>query len=157
VATGALAAYARPTRVQCALLPMDRVSGRALVGRANDALPFWIRRRVNRRMRYRGLHAPIGFVHALLIVFVALQVQARIALSGGVARRADKSRISVVRAHDSVVARESTRWFSTSNTRQGDTVVVPLDTEKRPSLVKSQAVTQILHNIAIATAAAHAL
>jgi hypothetical protein len=40
---------------------------------------------------------------------------------------------------------------------QGDTIGVPLDTEKMPSLVKWQAVIQILHNTAIATVAVHAL
>jgi hypothetical protein len=35
--------------------------------------------------------------------------------------------------------------------------VVPLNTEKMPSLVKWHALTQILYKIAIATAAAHAL
>ena len=82
-----------------------------------------------------------------------------VALTGGVTPRADKGRIYVVRGDGSVVATESSRWFSTSNTSMhtGDTVVVPLDTERMPSLVKWQAVTQILYNIAIATAAIHAL
>jgi protein involved in polysaccharide export with SLBB domain len=82
-----------------------------------------------------------------------------IALSGGVTSRADKSRTYVVRADGSVVPNESSRWFSSSNTSMhtGDTVVVPLDTEKMPSLVKWQAVTQILYNTAIAVAALHAL
>jgi protein involved in polysaccharide export with SLBB domain len=83
-----------------------------------------------------------------------------IAMSGGVTSRADKGRIYVVRADGSVVGTESSsRWFSASNTsmRTGDTVVVPLDTEKMPSIVKWQAITQILYNIAIATAAVHAL
>jgi protein involved in polysaccharide export with SLBB domain len=82
-----------------------------------------------------------------------------IGLSGGTTARADKGRIYVVRADGSVLQAESSRWFGrTSNSMQtGDTVVVPLDTEKMPSLVKWQAVTQILYNIAIATAAVHAL
>jgi protein involved in polysaccharide export with SLBB domain len=82
-----------------------------------------------------------------------------IALSGGPTSRADKSRTYVVRADGSVVPNESSRWFSSSNTamRTGDTVVVPLDTEKMPSLIKWQAVTQILYNTAIAVAALHAL
>ena len=83
-----------------------------------------------------------------------------ISLSGGVTVRADKGRIYVVRADGSVVGTESSsRWFSNSNTamRTGDTVVVPLDVERMPSIVKWQAITQILYNIAIATAAVHAL
>jgi protein involved in polysaccharide export with SLBB domain len=82
-----------------------------------------------------------------------------VSLSGGVTAKADKGRIYVVRADGSVVGTESSRWFSNSNTamRTGDTVVVPLDIERMPSIVKWQAITQILYNIAIATAAVHAL
>jgi hypothetical protein len=43
----------------------------------------------------------------------------------------------------------------TSPIRPGDTVVVPLDTERVPALPTWQAVTQILYNIAIAAAAVH--
>jgi protein involved in polysaccharide export with SLBB domain len=82
-----------------------------------------------------------------------------IALSGGETVRADKSRIYVVHADGSVVANEGARWFRSSNVRidPGDTVVVPLDAEHIPALPLWQAVTQILYNIAIATAAVHAL
>lgn len=78
-----------------------------------------------------------------------------IALSGGVSRRADKKKIYVVRADGSNVAQQSGRWFSRSNIdiRPGDTIVVPLDTERLPALPFWQAVTQIVYNLAIATAA----
>jgi len=85
-----------------------------------------------------------------------------IALSGGITRRADKSKIYVVHANGSVVAATSGhRWFQTSDTAQkikpGDTIVVPLDTERLPSLPFWQAVTTILYNVAIAVAAVHSL
>ncbi len=53
-------------------------------------------------------------------------------LSGGLTRRADEKHIYVVRADGSVVANEGGRWFNRGGVeiRPGDTVVVPLDTER---------------------------
>jgi polysaccharide biosynthesis/export protein len=78
-----------------------------------------------------------------------------IALSGGVTRRADQENIYVVRADGSVVANEGGRWFSRGGfeIRPGDTIVVPLDTERMPALPFWQAVTQIIYNLAISAAA----
>ena len=84
-----------------------------------------------------------------------------IALSGGTTRRADKGRIYVVHANGSVVAVEGHRWFEPSGSQQqikpGDTIVVPLDTERLPALPFWTAVTTILYNVAIAVAAVHSL
>ena len=82
-----------------------------------------------------------------------------VALSGGPTVRADKSRIYIVHADGSVVANEGARWFRSSNVQMdpGDTVVVPLNAEHIPALPLWQAVTQVLYNIAIATAAVHTL
>ena len=84
-----------------------------------------------------------------------------IALSGGTTSRADRGRIYVVRANGSVVAAQGHRWFSVSGSdtqiKPGDTIVVPLDTEKLPSLPFWTAVTTILYNVAIAVAAVHSL
>lgn len=77
-------------------------------------------------------------------------------LSGGVTRKADDGQIYVVRADGSVVARASSRWFSRGSSvkmEPGDTVVVPLDTDRLPPLPLWQAVTQILYNVAISVAA----
>ena len=54
---------------------------------------------------------------------------------------------------------EGARWFHSSNAQinPGDTVVVPLNAEHIPALPLWQAITQILYNVAIATAAVHAL
>ncbi len=78
-----------------------------------------------------------------------------IAQSGGVTRRADKDKIYVVRADGSVVAQGGGRWFNRSGVdiRPGDTIVVPLDTERMPALPFWQAVTQIIYNLAISAAA----
>jgi polysaccharide export outer membrane protein len=80
-----------------------------------------------------------------------------IALSGGATRRADKGRIYVVRASGSIVAAEGNRWFDRSDVaiKRGDTIVVPLDTERLPPLPFWQAVTSIIYNVAIAAAAVH--
>jgi protein involved in polysaccharide export with SLBB domain len=79
-----------------------------------------------------------------------------IALSGGLTRRADKKLIYVVRANGSVVAGHRSRWFgrgSTIGIRPGDTIVVPLDTDRMRPLTFWGNVTQILYQGAIAVAA----
>jgi polysaccharide export outer membrane protein len=80
-----------------------------------------------------------------------------ISLSGGMTRRADHSKIYVVRANGSVVASEGNRWFQRSQVyiKPGDTVVVPLNMEKMPALPFWTAVTTIIYNVAIAAAAVH--
>jgi hypothetical protein len=79
-----------------------------------------------------------------------------IGLSGGTTRKADDGRIYIVRADGSVVSSENSGWFRRSGqvaVRPGDTIVVPLDTERMPALPLWQAVTQIIYNVAIAVAA----
>jgi protein involved in polysaccharide export with SLBB domain len=78
-------------------------------------------------------------------------------LSGGASRRADKGRIYVVRADGNVVSNEGNRWFNSKavKIKPGDTIVVPLDTERLPALPLWEAVTQIIYNIAISAAAVH--
>lgn len=78
-------------------------------------------------------------------------------LSGGMTRRADSGRVYVVRANGSVISGESSRWFRSGamTVKPGDTVVVPMDTEKLPALPFWQAVTSIIYNLAISAAAVH--
>lgn len=79
-----------------------------------------------------------------------------IGLSGGATSKADRGRIYIVRADGSVVSSENAGWFRRSGQvamRPGDTIVVPLDTERMPALPMWQAVTGILYNLAIAAAA----
>jgi polysaccharide biosynthesis/export protein len=80
-----------------------------------------------------------------------------ISMSGGTTHRADRGRIYVVHANGSVVSTEGNRWFERSSApiKPGDTVVVPLDTERLPPLPFWQAVTGIIYNVAIAAAAVH--
>lgn len=76
--------------------------------------------------------------------------------SGGVTVRADNKRIYVVRANGEVVASNRSRFFSRSRAfdiRPGDTIVVPLDTDRTKPLVLWSNATQILYNLAIAAAA----
>jgi protein involved in polysaccharide export with SLBB domain len=79
-----------------------------------------------------------------------------VGLAGGTTRKADTRRTYVVRANGSVVSSENSHWFSRASKiemKPGDTVVVPLDTERLPALPLWQAVTQIIYNLAIAAAA----
>lgn len=79
-----------------------------------------------------------------------------IGLSGGATRKADRGRIYVVRADGSVISSEGNGWFGRSGQvamKPGDTVVVPLDTERLPTLPMWEAITGILYNLAIAAAA----
>jgi protein involved in polysaccharide export with SLBB domain len=79
-----------------------------------------------------------------------------IAKSGGVTRKADTGRIYVVRANGAVATGRS-RLFGGSSVmiEPGDSIVVPLDTERMNVLPLWQAVTQIIYNTAIAAAAVH--
>jgi polysaccharide export outer membrane protein len=79
-----------------------------------------------------------------------------IGLSGGITRKADRGRIYIVRANGSVVSSENAGWFRRSaqaQMRPGDTIVVPMDTERMPALPLWQSVTSIIYNLAIAAAA----
>jgi len=79
-----------------------------------------------------------------------------IGLSGGLTRRADKKLIYVVRANGAVVAGNRSRWFGRGGRvgiRPGDTIVVPLDTDRMRPLTFWGNVTQILYQGAIAVAA----
>jgi protein involved in polysaccharide export with SLBB domain len=77
-------------------------------------------------------------------------------LSGGLTRRADKKLIYVVRASGAIVAEGGSKFFgrsSSTNILPGDTIVVPLKTDRKPPLELWGSVTQILYQAAIAIAA----
>ncbi len=79
-----------------------------------------------------------------------------IAKSGGLTRQADKGLIYVVRASGAVESGNRSRWFSrgeSTDIRPGDTIVVPLDTDRMRPLTFWGNVTQILYQGAIAIAA----
>ncbi|MEM8682867.1 MAG: SLBB domain-containing protein [Pseudomonadota bacterium] len=77
-------------------------------------------------------------------------------LSGGLTRRADKKLIYVVRASGAVVTRNRSRWLGSGQKlviQPGDTIVVPLETDRIRPLTFWTSVTQILYQGAIAVAA----
>jgi polysaccharide export outer membrane protein len=83
-----------------------------------------------------------------------------IAKSGGATQKADKKRIYVVRANGDVFSGERAGWFRRSQLVEmhpGDTIVVPLDTERVRALPLWQAVTTIVYNLAVALLAVRGL
>ena len=79
-------------------------------------------------------------------------------LSGGTTAQADERRAFVVSANGEVGSVNQSRWFARrqgTNIRPGDTVVVPLATPVQGLAVWSS-VTQIMYNVAIASAAIQA-
>jgi protein involved in polysaccharide export with SLBB domain len=78
-----------------------------------------------------------------------------VAMSGGTTQKADTGRIYVVKANGQVVANSKSRWFGDAgkDIRPGDTIVVPVDTERLPPLPMWSAVTTIIYNLAVAVAA----
>lgn len=78
-----------------------------------------------------------------------------LAKSGGVTKKADQKRIYVVRADGSIATKSRSLFSRNYNVavKPGDTIVVPLDTERLPRLPFWQAVTQILYNVAVSVAA----
>jgi len=77
-------------------------------------------------------------------------------LSGGLTRRADKKLVYVVRANGAIVTGSRSKWFSRRHTmdiQPGDTIVVPLETDRIRPLTLWANVTQILYQAAIAVAA----
>jgi protein involved in polysaccharide export with SLBB domain len=76
-----------------------------------------------------------------------------VAMSGGATQKADRRRTFIVRANGSV-ASGGGGWFRHANEiRPGDTIVVPLNAERVPPIPLWTAVTTIIYNLAVATAA----
>jgi protein involved in polysaccharide export with SLBB domain len=83
-----------------------------------------------------------------------------IARSGGTTQRADKGRIYVVRANGDVVTGHRGGWFRRTreiDIRPGDTIVVPMDTERVRGLPLWTSVTTIIYNLAVALLAIHSV
>jgi len=84
-----------------------------------------------------------------------------IQMSGGFTSHADPGKIYIVRANGSVVSSRPGHFFRAGSdsvrVRPGDTIVVPMNTEKLPALPEWQAITTILYNLAIGAAAIHAV
>jgi polysaccharide biosynthesis/export protein len=91
---------------------------------------------------------------------VALSRDDYIAASGGTTQKADRKRIYIVRANGDVVTGGRSGWFRRSQAievRPGDTIVVPLNTERVAALPLWTSVTTIIYNLAIALLAIHSV
>jgi polysaccharide export outer membrane protein len=80
--------------------------------------------------------------------------------SGGTTQKADRKRIYIVRANGDVVSGGRSGWFRRSHSveiRPGDTIVVPLDTERVAPLPLWTSITTIIYNLAIALLAIHSV
>jgi protein involved in polysaccharide export with SLBB domain len=83
-----------------------------------------------------------------------------IAKSGGATQKADRKRIYVVRANGDVVSGGRSGWFRRSQDveiRPGDTIVVPLNTERVAPLPLWTSITTIIYNLAVALLAIHSV
>ncbi len=74
-------------------------------------------------------------------------------LSGGLTGRADSDRIYVVRADGSVVTRKGGFFGGAPEVHTGDSIIVPMDAERMRPLALWTAVTTVIYNLAVATAA----
>ncbi len=78
-------------------------------------------------------------------------------MSGGVTKRADESRIYIVRANGAVM-KAGSGWFSSSvDLHPGDTIVVPLDVDYLSSLRLWTNVSQIVYQLGVAVASWNAV
>jgi polysaccharide biosynthesis/export protein len=94
------------------------------------------------------------------IYLAGLSREDYIAKSGGATQKADRKRIYIVRANGDVVSGGRKGWFRRSRSvdiRPGDTIVVPLDTERVAPLPLWTSVTTIIYNLAIAILAIHSV
>ena len=84
-----------------------------------------------------------------------LNITNYIELSGGINRYADKKRIYVVKADGSVVLPKHSGWFKhrTTNVEPGDTIIVPLDVDRRRRLTIWGEASAIIYQLALGAAA----
>lgn len=99
----------------------------------------------------------IGEVHSATSHFYSpsLKRDDYVSKSGGTTRRADEKHVYVVRADGNVVATRSSMFSRNHDAaiQPGDTIVVPMDTERLPRLPFWQSITSIIYNLAVAVAA----
>lgn len=79
--------------------------------------------------------------------------------SGGYKKHADEARVYIVKANGSVILPETSTWFKANNEtiQAGDTIVVPLETDKVNHLTIWASVTQIIYQAALGVAAINGL
>ena len=99
----------------------------------------------------------IGEVHSATshLYSASLKRSDYIDKSGGMTRRADDKHVYVVHADGNVVAAKSSMFSRSAGAaiQPGDTIVVPMDTERLPRLPFWQSITSIIYNLAVAVAA----
>ncbi|MDA9240691.1 capsule biosynthesis GfcC family protein [bacterium] len=85
----------------------------------------------------------------------ASDIDSYIELSGGINRRADKKHIYVVKADGSVALPGRTGWFRHRrvNIEPGDTIIVPLDVDRRRAMTVWGEATAIIYQLALGAAA----
>ena len=78
-----------------------------------------------------------------------------IELSGGINQHADKKRIYVVKADGSVVIPKRSGWFKRrkNSIEPGDTIVVPLDVDRRRTLTLWSEASAVIYQLALGAAA----
>ncbi|MDZ7925068.1 MAG: SLBB domain-containing protein [Marinagarivorans sp.] len=79
--------------------------------------------------------------------------------SGGTKKHADKKRIYIVKANGRVVEPSNSKWFKakSGSIEPGDTIVIPVDTDRADGLEVWAKSTQILYQIALGAAAISSL
>ena len=89
----------------------------------------------------------------------SLNANAYIKRSGGTKKHADTDRIYIVKANGRVIEPSRSRWFRAKGEgiEPGDTIVVPLDTERLDGLEMWSKTTQILYQAALGAAAVGSL
>jgi len=88
-----------------------------------------------------------------------LGVNDYIDMSGGTKQNADKKRIYVVKANGRVYTPSNSAWFKSSakNLEPGDTIIVPIDTDKVDALTMWGSITEIMYQAALGVAAVSSL
>lgn len=85
----------------------------------------------------------------------ALDAISYIERSGGFKKNADQQRVYIVKANGSVIQPDSSAWFRADKNRiqPGDTIVVPLETDRVDRLTVWSKATQIIYQAALGAAA----
>ncbi len=88
-----------------------------------------------------------------------LSVDDYIDMSGGTKQNADKKRIYVVKANGRVYSPSTSAWFraKSKSLEPGDTIIVPIDTDKVDALTMWSSVTTIMYQAALGVAAVGSL
>ncbi|MBC6904715.1 ATPase [Saccharophagus sp. K07] len=85
----------------------------------------------------------------------SLDAQTYIERSGGFKKNADEARVYIVKANGSVMQPDNSAWFRSNKGRiqPGDTIVVPLETDRVDKLTVWARATQIIYQAALGAAA----